>query len=217
VTEVWLPVIGYEGKYEVSSEGNVRSVSRVTKRSNGWPLPVKGKILKPRIDRSGYLAVHLSDYTGHEKLVSVHRLVAKAFLENPEDLPFVIHGPEGKFVNRIENLSWGDQLKNMRDRFRDGTDNRSIKSHCAKQHEFTAENTRYYNGIRKCIKCSRDWSESKREKARRNPLPPDSEVHGTVTGYTGYVCRCEKCRTAKNNYDIAYRERKRNEKQRRNR
>lgn len=214
--EEWKPVIGYESKYEVSSLGEVRSIPRTVTRSNGWPLPVSGRVLKQRKDRSGYLAVHLKDDSGHEMLVPIHRLVAKNFIDNPNNYPFVLHGPQGRFVNTVDNLSWGDPLKNMQDRFRDGTDNRSIKTHCAKDHEFTPENTRYYKGVRKCIKCAREWCELTREQSRKNPLPEDSPRHGTITGYTSHVCRCEKCKKAKNDYDISYRERKRSERQKRN-
>jgi hypothetical protein len=90
--ETWKPVVGYEGLYEVSSEGNVRNVKT-------------GKILKPKNNRRGYLFVGLHK-NGAVKNRYIHRLVAQAFIPNPNKLPEVNHKDEIKANNNLDNLEW---------------------------------------------------------------------------------------------------------------
>ena len=96
--ELWEDIPGYEGKYQVSTFGNVR-------RS-------KGKVLKPQKRGRGYLAVWLYDGNGNARQVSVHRLVAETFLPNPEDLPEVNHIDEDKLNNAVCNLAWCSHKSN---------------------------------------------------------------------------------------------------------
>lgn len=98
--EVWRPVVGYEGLYEVSNLGRIRSLDRyVGKRL------FKSQTLKPKTDRYGYLVVDLRSHSKH-KSKTIHRLVAEAFLPNPGNLPQVNHKNEDKTDNRVENLEW---------------------------------------------------------------------------------------------------------------
>lgn len=90
--ETWKPVVGYEGLYEVSSEGNVRNVKT-------------GKILKPKNNRRGYLFVGLYK-NGAVKYHYLHRLVALTFIPNPNKLPEVNHKDEIKTNNKLDNLEW---------------------------------------------------------------------------------------------------------------
>lgn len=98
--EKWRSIVGYEGKYEVSNYGNVRSVDRID-RTNHFR---KGKILTLRTDKDGYKIAVLSN--GIHKFLKVHRLVAIAFIPNPENLPEVNHKNEVKDDNFIDNLEW---------------------------------------------------------------------------------------------------------------
>lgn len=102
----WRDVVGYEGYYQVSNTGKVRSVDRVVARSDGKMQNCKGKILS-LIDRRGYLHVNLCKDL-KTKSVKVHRLVAMAFIPNPSKLPIINHKDENPKNNRVENLEWCD-------------------------------------------------------------------------------------------------------------
>ena len=111
--ELWLPVKDYEGLYEVSNMGNVRSVARVEtfSRIGKETHRIKaGRILKPVI-RDEYLGVCLSKGKTR-KCYLIHRLVAEAFLINPMNYPQVNHKDEDKYNNKAENLEWCTALYN---------------------------------------------------------------------------------------------------------
>lgn len=101
--EEWRSVVGYEGLYEVSNTGQVRSVGRYVIDSLGHRRFYKGRILKLCADKDGYLNVGLC-LGNKEKKYKVHRLVAEAFIPNPYNLPQVNHRDEDKTNNRVENL-----------------------------------------------------------------------------------------------------------------
>lgn len=94
--EKWVPIEGYEGIYEVSNLGNVRSFSRKS---------YKGKLLVQQEHKNGYLVVNLSK-NGKRKGFLVHRLVASSFVPNKNNLPQVNHIDENKKNNSAENLEW---------------------------------------------------------------------------------------------------------------
>ena len=105
--EEWRPVVGYEGLYEVSNTGRVRSVDRYVKTCYGSYRLHKGKVLSPGIRPDGYLVVSLQ-----YRMFRVHRLVSEAFLPNPDNLPQVNHKDEDKSNNRVDNLEWCDSKYN---------------------------------------------------------------------------------------------------------
>lgn len=113
LSEVWRPVKGYEGLYEVSNLGNLRSVDRYVKIGKGYGL-LKGKPKKPSLNSGGYLITTLSK-NGQVKNYSVHRLVADAFCENPnrERFNVVDHINTDTLDNRAENLRWCDTAGNL--------------------------------------------------------------------------------------------------------
>ena len=98
--EVWKDILGYEGHYQVSDKGRVKSLKQG-----------KEKILKPERTHNGYLRVGLLK-NRNRKMFMVHRLVGQAFLPNPNSLPQINHKDEDKTNNRVENLEWCDQKYN---------------------------------------------------------------------------------------------------------
>ena len=98
--EIWCPIKGYEGLYEVSDKGRVRSIKFG-----------KERILKPGRNNKGYLLVGLRK-NGEKKTYKVHRLVAKTFTPNPDNLPEVNHKDENKENNSVHNLEWCDRKYN---------------------------------------------------------------------------------------------------------
>jgi hypothetical protein len=105
VIEEWRDVVGYEGLYQVSNLGNVKSLKRVVKHSSGCPKIINEKFLKPSSAKYGHKNVVLS-LNGIKKHQLVHRLVAKAFIENPNNYPCVNHKDENAKNNCIDNLEW---------------------------------------------------------------------------------------------------------------
>lgn len=106
--EVWRPVVGYEGLYEVSNKGVVCSTDR-TINNRHYP----GKVLAIKYLK-GYPAVHLCDHQHRAKHKTIHRIVAEAFLPNPDNLPEVNHKDENPKNNCVENLEWCTQIYNIR-------------------------------------------------------------------------------------------------------
>ena len=128
--EIWRPVVGYEGLYEVSNTGRVRSLDRYV-RCKSYRLH-KGKVLSPGKDKDGYLFVVLS-CNGKHKTIAVHKLVAQAFIPNPDDLPIINHKDEDKTNNRVDNLEWCTAKYNMNY----GTRNIRIKETAIKNGNWT--------------------------------------------------------------------------------
>lgn len=109
----WKSVVGYEGLYEVSDSGMVRSVPHYVMRSNGRKFFVKQTYLKLDRQKKGYLRVKLTDSDGVEHFPLVHRLVAEAFIPNPENKPFVNHIDACTTHNSITNLEWVTNRENL--------------------------------------------------------------------------------------------------------
>ena len=109
--EVWKDVIGYEGLYEVSNLGRIKSLPRRLRGNNGFRYS-REKILKEVPHTSGYVSVVLCK-NGIHKTTLVHRIVAEAFLENKENLLEVNHKNENKKDNRVENLEWCTRSYNV--------------------------------------------------------------------------------------------------------
>ena len=109
--EIWKDIEGYEGRYQVSNLGRVRSLS-LGKIAKFRPEH-HGRVLKPYLTRYGYYSVDLYYDTGKKRHHLVHRLVAQAFIPNPDNLPQINHKNEVKTDNRVQNLEWCTPVYNL--------------------------------------------------------------------------------------------------------
>ena len=110
--EVFVDIPGYEGYYQVSNYGNVRSLDRVIKEKTGKTQTLKGRILKLRINPGGYYYVEFSK-NGNRATFAIHQLVAQAFLDNPDNKPTVNHINGNKLNNSLSNLEWATYSENL--------------------------------------------------------------------------------------------------------
>lgn len=104
--EVWKDIKGYEGLYQVSNMGRVKSLERTFIDKIGRKQHIKERILKPTPNHNGYLQVILCISNGKKKTFRVHRLVCETFHENPKNKPCVNHIDENKENNVASNLEW---------------------------------------------------------------------------------------------------------------
>jgi hypothetical protein len=110
--EIWKDINGYEGMYQISNLGRVKSLARIVERQNNHDLFVRERILTNGTYLNGYKYARLHR-GGQTKNELIHRLVASAFIENKENLPFVNHKDETKDNNVINNLEWCTREYNM--------------------------------------------------------------------------------------------------------
>lgn len=115
IEEIWKDIEGYESKYQVSNLGRVRSLN--------YNREKQIKILKPKINRYGYQELSLYK-NSKKKFYTIHRLVAKSFLSNQNNLPQVNHKDEDKTNNCVENLEWCTSEYNINF----GTRNRKVRT-----------------------------------------------------------------------------------------
>lgn len=154
--EGWLPVVGYEGLYEVSDLGGVRGCDRRAWNGHGYHL-LPGQVLKTRLDSHGRPQVSLYK-SGERWTPRTYRLVLEAFVGPCPEGEEACHNNGDPLDNRLENLRWDTHEANMLDAVRQRTHNNARKTHCKRGHEFTAENTRINksDGGRHCRACKRE-------------------------------------------------------------
>lgn len=153
MSERWRAVVAFEGIYEVSDLGRVRSIDRVIVRRDGQRQPITGRVLRPYIDpKYGHHQVDLRA-GGVRRLASVHQLVLEAFVGPRPSGMEACHNSGDALDNRASNLRWDTHAENMRDMARHGT-RRDSSGRCANGHVVGGENLR--------IELNRDGSYSKR-------------------------------------------------------
>jgi hypothetical protein len=150
----WRPVVGYEGMYEVSDKGDVRSLNRTVQSRDGRMIPIPGVMLTRVPDERGRLSVTLSrDGLGRPR--RIHLLVLEAFVGPRPDGMKGCHNNGDHTNNHISNLRWDTQSNNVFDSVHHGTHPAARKTKCKWGHDFTPENT-YWETDRKrsCRKCN---------------------------------------------------------------
>ena len=124
MVEIWKPIAGYEGFYEVSNLGRVKSMG-MAYTMNGAIINKPSKILSACDDGKGYLRLHLKK-NKVSKNHRVHRLVAEAFVDNPLKLPKVNHKDGNKKNNHADNLEWCTQAENVAHAYANGMSKRCV-------------------------------------------------------------------------------------------
>lgn len=176
-SETWRPVVGYEGLYEVSDMGRVRSVDRLVWRdgaqySKPHQVPKPGRLKAIHVQQLGYVGVMLwkdGEVSNHR----VHRLVLEAFVGAAPEGTETLHGNGIRHDNRLANLRWGTWAENYADRIRHGTapaTGPSPNACCKRKHRLEVPNLQPRKlelGVRACLACSRamsNWHWMEREK-----------------------------------------------------
>ena len=111
--EIWKDVVGYEGLYQVSNLGRIKSLPKLCINGNGGKYYTKEKILKPQYGSNGRTYTHVClRKDGKTHIKEIHRIVAIAFIPNPLNLPQVNHRDENPSNNTVSNLEWCDGFYN---------------------------------------------------------------------------------------------------------
>jgi len=172
ITEQWRDIRGYEGLYQVSNFGRVKSLSRKA----GFVF-LREKVMKPTLAKNGYLSVMLSN--NKQKRVYVHRLVAEAFVPNPNNYLYVNHKDENKTSNVAWNLEWCTHNYNLNY----GTHNKRLSE------RKKGQKTKSILQLTTDGRTVKEWTSIK-EAAEQNGLNP-SNISAVLHGYQntcgGYV------------------------------
>lgn len=164
--EIWKPVVGLEGIYEISNLGNVKSIDRITIGINGIKQHRKGKMLSFHYNRKGYKRVQLGKYG----VKVVHQLVAKAFIPNPENKPQVNHIDGNKENNSSDNLEWVTMKENLDHAWREGLRNvdsfhkyNSSRARRVSQFSLDGSFIRSFDSLQEAARQSNDYASNIRD------------------------------------------------------
>lgn len=119
IQEIYKSIRGFEGCYEISTSGNVKSLSRIIPHSTSKQLTIRERILKPNTGTNGYRYVHLRN-NGSSFTLYIHRWVALSFIPNPLNLPQVNHKDGNKLNNHVNNLEWCSVSQNLLHAYKTG-------------------------------------------------------------------------------------------------
>lgn len=164
MSEKWKSIPGYEGIYQVSNTGKIRSMLRLDARGRTR----KERLLKPRCNpQNGRLTVAL--YLNRQRIDrQVHSLVLEAFVGPCPAGMEACHWNDNPTDNRLSNLRWDTRSANILDCVRNGTHPLANRTHCPQGHEYTPENTYVYpKGNRACRECRRIYREKNADVRRQ--------------------------------------------------
>jgi len=188
--EEWKDIEGYEGLYQVSNYGRVKSLQREIAYKDGRKKTIQEKILHTFISNLGYYHVMLSK-NGVPKRYKVHRLVAKAFIPNPNNLPIINHKDENPKNNFVENLEWCTQKYNvnygtMIERCRKKLINRIDISKEVEQYTFGGDLVETFKSVSEVERKYPQFKTSSVSRCCRGGQIVNSKWQ-TITKYKGYV------------------------------
>lgn len=167
--EAWRPIPDWEGIYEVSDEGRVRSVDRLYIDKNGRSMRFRGQIRSQSMS-AGYPVVSLRNGSGKNVARKVHWLVTAAFIGPKPDGLVVRHLDGNRLNNHIENLVYGTHTENRLDSTAHGTNWQANKTHCKNGHPFDEANTIFTRkGSRRCLACKRASQTRRNHRLRGEP------------------------------------------------
>lgn len=156
--EIWKDVVNFEDYYEVSNLGQIRRKKGITTYKDGRIANFSQTILKQGLNQKGYPIVYLSK-NSKQFTLTVHRLVAKSFILNNNNLPQVNHKDCNKLNNTIENLEWISNVENMRHAFDNGIfKERDNKSSNTGKKVINIVTNKIYNNVREA---SLDYEKSR--------------------------------------------------------
>ncbi|MBF4625538.1 NUMOD4 motif-containing HNH endonuclease [Clavibacter sp. VKM Ac-2872] len=181
--EEWKPVVGYEGAYEVSDRGAVRSIPRRAKTGVGTRL-VPGGLRKLRADSDGRISVNLS--AGNQRRTrKVHHLVLEAFGPTREVGTEACHGDGNPSNNCIDNLRWDTHRENTQDTIRHGRNANLNKARCRRDHQLVEPNLKgaqLAKGERSCLSCAREYALARAQGREFDPALADERYE--ALGFT---------------------------------
>lgn len=169
MAETWKPVPSWEGMYEVSDEGRVRSLERRFVDRLGRPNRVPGRVRRQHVKPDGHCSVGLKGEGRYEQL-DVHVMVLSAFVSARPAGCVARHLNGDPQDNRLENLAWGTWSENNYDQVRHGTHSEAAKTHCAQGHPLSGDNLsfrRHNRNHRVCKQCQRDATRRYVDRKRR--------------------------------------------------
>ena len=148
---VWRPGVGFEGRYEISNDGQVKVLA-----GEGRGRFNRDRILKVGRDGPGYKIAALYPGNGGKPTARrVHLLVLEAFVGPRPDGAFGRHLDDDRDNNTVQNLAWGDQSENTYDMVRNGNHNHARKTHCKSGHPLAGDNLIQTARQRACRVCAR--------------------------------------------------------------
>lgn len=166
MTETWRPIPGWDGYYEVSDQGRVRSLARAVPGRPGVLIVKRDRMLTPMANQSGHLSVALCR-DNRRTYMAIHRAVLLAFVGPcPGDMEGC-HNDGNPANNHLANLRWDTHASNMVDKVTHGRHPLANLTHCHRGHAFDEANT--YSppgrGGRRCRECTRINKRARRERA----------------------------------------------------
>ena len=193
--ERWSPVPGYDGLYEVSDQGRVKSLDRIVRSRWGTDKPLRGRILQ-QSSQGRYLVVTLYR-EGKPKMFMVHHLVLLAFIGPRPDGLQGLHFDDDASNNSLGNLRWGTPADNMHDCIRNGNHWKVNITHCPRGHEYTDENTYLIpaTGHRMCRTCTLEKGAERKTRPHPRDRTHCPQGHTYDEANTAHVAGRRVCRT----------------------